>query len=156
MDDAKPRCVLIVANRTSSTPTLLDLVKQRAQEAPHRFTLLVPDAPDRKAADWTLESALPLLRRAAGSEVEGITGGPDPYEAIHDAVLAGSYDEIIISTLAKRSSRWLRRDLPTRVRKLVGVPVTVISEEEDFVPSYLPQGDGGGGFGGGPGGGGIL
>jgi hypothetical protein len=151
--DAEPRRVLIVANRTSSTPALLDLVKQRAHEAPHHFTLLVPDAPDRKAADWTLESALPLLRRAAGSEVEGIAGGPDPYEAIHEAVLAGSYDEIVISTLSKRSSRWLRRDLPTRVQKLVGVPVTVISAEPGFVPSYLPQGDGGTGFGGGPSGG---
>jgi hypothetical protein len=39
------------------------------------------------------------------------------------------------------------------VQKLVGVPVTVISAEPGFVPSYLPQGDGGTGFGGGPSGG---
>src|SRR5215207_5239683 len=128
--DVTPRQVLVVANRTAATPLLLDLVKERAQAAPHRFTLLVPDAGDRAAADWTIESALPLLTRAAGAPVDGIAGGPDPYEAIHEAVLRGTYDEIVISTLPHRTSHWLRRDLPDRVRRLVGVPVTVITPED--------------------------
>ena len=62
---SSPRRVLVVANRTSSTPALLEEVRMRARSAPHQFTLLVPDAPDRAAADWTLESALPLLQRSA-------------------------------------------------------------------------------------------
>ena len=105
---------------------------------------------DRKAADWTLETALRLMKQPARGNVEGLVGGPDPFESVQDAVRQGNFDEIIISTLPKRSSRWLRRDLPNRVEKL-GVPVTVITPEKNFIPSFLPQGDGGPGFGGGPG-----
>jgi hypothetical protein len=136
---SSPRRVLIVANRTSGTPALLDEVRRRARSGPHQFTLLVPDAADRKAADWTLESALPLLTRSAGGPVEGLIGGEeDSFEAIRRAVADGDYNEILISTLPRRASKWLRRDLPRRVQKL-GLPVTVITPDKNFVPSYLPD-----------------
>jgi hypothetical protein len=37
--------VLVVANRTSASPTLLDAVSQRAKAGPCTFTLLVPRSP---------------------------------------------------------------------------------------------------------------
>jgi hypothetical protein len=125
VESSKKKCVLVVANRTASTQRLLDEISRRAEREPTRFTLLIPDAPNRKAADWTLEVAIPLLRRAARGPVDHLVGGPDPFIAVQDAVRGHDFDEIIISTLPRRTSKWLRRDLIHRVESL-GLPVTAV------------------------------
>ena len=125
MEAQRTTRVLIVANRTSSTPRLIEAVRRRAEASPCQFALLIPDVTDRKAADWTLETAQRLLRPAARRKVEGLVGGPDPFESVKEAVGQGNFDEIIISTLPRRVSKWLRRDLIRRVEGL-GLPVTAI------------------------------
>jgi hypothetical protein len=135
--EASVRRILVVANRTAATPTLLDEVKRRVQHGPASYALLVPDAPSKDHVDWTLELALPLLERAAGSAVEGLSAeGDDVMDAIRSVVQGGQFDEIIISTLPKRVSRWLRRDLPSQVKQL-GLPVTVVTS-----PELARQGEG--------------
>ncbi len=77
----------------------------------------------------TLELAIPLLEDAAGGHVDGIIGGSDPFEAIRESVEKSGVDEILISTLPARVSRWLRRDLPRRVKEF-GLPVTVVTAQQ--------------------------
>lgn len=127
-----PTHVLIVAHRTAATPLLLNAVRARAARSPCRFTLLVPRPywdPDTEEAEATLELALPLLAEAAGRPVHGIIGDSDPAVAMREVVSSAEIDEIIISTLPARVSRWLRHDLPHRVEEF-GLPVTVVTAQQ--------------------------
>ncbi len=127
-----PTRVLIVANRTAATPLLLNAVRARAARSPCTFTLLVPRPywdPDTEEAEATLELAIPLLDEAAGTHVQGIIGDSDPFVAVRDSVTRLEIDEIVVSTLPARVSRWLRRDLPRRVPEF-GLPVTVVTAQQ--------------------------
>jgi len=124
--------ILIVAQRTAATPKLLDAVAERALREPCAFTLLVPRPywdPDTEEASIILELAIPLLDLAAGSHVRGLVGATDPYEAVREALESEPYDEVIVSTLPQRVSRWLHLDLAHRIAGL-GVPVSVITAEQ--------------------------
>jgi hypothetical protein len=136
MDAPPQHRTLIVANLTASTPFLLQEVSRLAAERPTKFSLLVPNVDPAKAADWSLETAEKLLTRAAGSPVKGSLGAQDALESIREAIAGGSYDDVLISTLPKPRSEWLRKDLPTRVSEL-GIPVSVITPPEE--PSPLKQ-----------------
>jgi hypothetical protein len=126
MEASSKKRVLIVANRTAATHRLLEEVARRRKSGPCEFALLIPDVSDRKQADWTLDNALPLLGRSAGGQVEGIVGGTDPLMSVSDAVRDGHFDEIIVSTLPKKTSKWLRRDLVRKIEGL-GLPVTAVT-----------------------------
>jgi hypothetical protein len=80
-------------------------------------------------ARTVLQEALPLLSAAAGHQVTGSVGDPEPLMAIQDAVNLGEYDEIIISTLPLGISRWLKLDLVSKARGL-GLPVTHVAATE--------------------------
>ena len=130
--------VLVVANRTAATPALIAAVRERAGRGACTFTLLVPraahglhkyvDPQDAESgeADAVLDLALPLLSEAAGAPVAGMIGDAEPLSAIQDAVNLTGFDEVIISTLSSRVSRWLHLDLPSKVSGL-GLPVTVVT-----------------------------
>jgi hypothetical protein len=132
--------VLIVANKTAATPALIAAVRERAERGPAHFTLLVPSAahglhqlvdPEdqgRSEAEATIELALPLLEEAAGGEVEPMVGVHEPLAAIQDAINLHGFDELIISTLPSRVSRWLRLDLPHKAAGL-GIPVTTVTAQ---------------------------
>ena len=126
METPVKKRVLVVANRTAATHRLLDEVARRRKAGPCEFALLIPDVGNRKPADWTLDNAVPLLQRAAGAPVQGMLGGADPFASVSDTVRDGHFDEIIVSTLSKKSSKWLRRDLIRKIEGL-GLPVTTVT-----------------------------
>jgi hypothetical protein len=145
MESASSASVLVVAHKTAATPALIAAVRERAAAGPASFTLLVPNpaAGLQKAAgaedagsgdaERVIEQAVPLLSEAAGSPVEGRVGDANPLDAVADAVNLGSYDEIIISTLPVKVSRWLKLDLPSKVGGL-GLPVTTVTAQDDEAP----------------------
>jgi hypothetical protein len=130
--------ILVVANKTAATPSLIDAVRDRAARGPCRFTLLVPNTThglhkvvdpedqSQSEAEAVIELAVPLLEDAAGGEVDAMIGVPEPLAAIQDAVNLHGFDELIISTLPTRVSKWLRLDLPHKAAGL-GLPVTTVT-----------------------------
>jgi hypothetical protein len=111
---------------------------------PARFLLVVPATPHGVAweerhsgeaeARRQLTGALERLRDA-GLEAAGWVGDPDPIAAVEDALEGGDIDEIVVSTLPRTVSRWLRLDLPSRLRRLSGLPVAhVCAPERDAPP----------------------
>ena len=143
MESSTPARVLVVAHRTAATAGLGDAVRRRASEGPARFTLLVPrtarglhrlmdpEDTDEVEALAILDGALPLLSAAAGTPVDGLVGDPTPLTAIEDALNSRPFDEIIISTLPARVSRWLHLDLPSKLSGF-GLPVTTVTASEEL------------------------
>lgn len=141
MESSAPSRVLVVAHKTAATPALLHAVRERRARGPATFTLLVPDQThgldrvagaddvDHSETDQILALALPLLEEAAGGPVEGMVGDASPLDAIQDAVNLRGFDEIIISTLPARVSRWLHLDLPSKLNGL-GLPVTTVTARD--------------------------
>ncbi|MGH2896017.1 MAG: hypothetical protein ACRDPM_22490 [Solirubrobacteraceae bacterium] len=132
-----PSRVLVVAHQTADTPELAEAVARRADESACTFTLLVPArapglrrlaSPENdgiREAEQRLELAIPLLSEAAGEAIIGVVGAHEPLAAVQDALNVLGFDEVIISMLPVRDSRWFRLELPRMVRAL-GVPVTEV------------------------------
>jgi nucleotide-binding universal stress UspA family protein len=76
-------------------------------------------------AQQRLAAAVQLIK-AAGGQADGEVGDPDPLAAVREMLGRLEVDEIIISTLPLRLSRWLRRDIPRQVERLSQLPVTHI------------------------------
>jgi nucleotide-binding universal stress UspA family protein len=152
------RRYLIVANQTLAAEELSKAVSDRLAAGPAEFWVLVPAtrmtdlaspaflpgmggvpvpvpasvAESERLARARLDAALDRLR-SAGVTVGGEVGDPDPFQAIEHTLATRQFDEIVVSTLPARLSRWLRQDLPSRVERTFHVPVTHIGAAQ--VPS---------------------
>ena len=93
--------------------------------------LTVPGPPEesRRLAGDQLRTALERLA-AAGVKADGEVGDPDPVCAVRDALGHRQFDEIIVSTLPERVSRWLHQDLPRRLQHKFHLPVTHVQAAE--------------------------
>jgi hypothetical protein len=131
--------VLVIANRTAGSDELLEALRERAAREPAKFHLVVPATArgvswvadmnaGTDAAENDLEGALERLR-GAGLDIDGEIGDPDPVAAVQDAANSASYDEVIVSTLHKHVSKWLKLDLPSKAEHATGLPVTHVEAQ---------------------------
>jgi hypothetical protein len=134
--------VLVVANRTAESPELLEALRARAANGPCEFTLLVPSTPHGLAwaanpgesgneeAEAHRQAFVDELR-SEGLEVAGAkVGDGDPLAAICDETNFSEYDELIVSTLPLKISKWLHLDLPRKAGAATGLKVTHVVGSE--------------------------
>ena len=147
------RRYLVVANQTLGGEELWDAIRERMAGGDCHFHLLVPATPAGQldprfsAAEDELDEADPrdlgedLGRRLArermrsqldrmrelGASVSGEIGVADPVDAVRVVLHRWEFDEVILSTLPGRRSRWLAADLPTKIRRGFKLQVTQVT-----------------------------
>ena len=146
------RRYLVIANQTLAEAELTEAIRQRLEQGPSSFYLLVPNT---KAADLAARIArgAPIAPaggdatvdalatehaqhrlgqlmddlRGVDADVDGDIGDPDPIAAVDQLLERQQFDEIILSTLPQPISQWLGMDLPHRLHRHTGLPVTTIT-----------------------------
>jgi GABA permease len=149
---ATTRRYLVIANQTLAEAELSEAIRQRLEAGPSSFFVLVPNtdhgdlaarisrsaplgAPvaDATADHQSTEHAQHRLGqllsdlRGVGAEADGDVGDPDPLKAAEQLLETRQFDEIILSTLPQHLSKWLGMDLPHRLHRHSGLPVTTIT-----------------------------
>jgi len=150
------RRVLVVANRTLGSTELEEEMRRRVAYGPSVFHLLVPASPlgvvavagagvggqeleDPFLQDQLMQTSWENARqildehvdglRRKGFDVTGEIGLADPATAVRLVVGRRRFDEVILSTLPAGLSRWLGMDLPSRLRRVLEVPLTVVTAD---------------------------
>jgi len=121
---------LIVAHRTADSPMLLAKVQELVAEDPGvEFVVLTPrrsltalelvaGGQGRSATSVAIRRGKRTVRRieSVGARViDSRLGGFDALEAISDELGFAQFDGVIISTLPRRLSAWLRQDIPAKI-----------------------------------------
>jgi hypothetical protein len=128
--------ILVIANETATSPTLLAAVRGEAHEPDDRVTVVAPvnepragyvvyESTRRTSARRRLDKTIAYLREA-GVPAQGFVVEAGPVQAVKDALvqLEPPVDEIVVSTHPPASSGWMRRDVVEDIRRLAGdVPV---------------------------------
>ena len=131
--------ILIVANQTLPSQALATTVSSRIASGNREFHVVVPATPppgggmtwDEDAARAAAEERLAGFQGQLadqGVTAAGEIGDRDPVAAVRDAARGRDVSEILLSTLPAGVSRWLRQDIPSRMRGAMPVPVTVVEE----------------------------
>ena len=128
---------LVVAGRSADYPGLADALRLHRAAVPTSFTLLVPAVPQGFAWATDMHSGWPAaadraaraakrMREAGLDLTETIVGDPDPFAAVGDVLHARRFDEVVVATLPRGVSTWLRIGLPARLGRVTDLPVTRI------------------------------
>ena len=115
---------LLVATQTVNSPDLLQHLKARAGDRPHRYTVICPRSGDlsRQEVCDRLAAALAALYRDE-IDATGQPMSPEPLQAIQNAVEHYRVDDILISTLSGQKSAWLEAGLLEQVKEFTDKPL---------------------------------
>jgi hypothetical protein len=115
---------LVVATQTVAAPDLVARLRERAADHPHRYTIICPQAEGVTEPEIVRDLAATLAELyRADVDATGQPMSPDPFEAVKNAIEHYRIDEVLISTFAGETSRWLEEDLVGRVREITEKPV---------------------------------
>ena len=142
------RRYLVVANQTLGGEELCGAIRERIAGGDCHFHLLVPATPaaqlgpgvtaevaaggepgedlGRRLARQRMRHELDRMREL-GASVSGEIGVADPVDAVRVVLHRWEFDEVILSTLPGRRSRWLAADLPTKIRRGFKLQVTQVT-----------------------------
>lgn len=110
---------LVVATQTVAAPDLVKRLKERAVGQPHRYTIVCPRAEGVSEPEIVRDLASTLAELyKADIDATGQPMSPDPFHAVQNAIEHYRVDEVLISTFAGESSRWLDEDLVGRTREI--------------------------------------
>jgi hypothetical protein len=123
---------LVVATRTVASKGVIDALKARAADAPHRYTVICPRSGDIEREE-VCERLARLLAELYRSEIDatGQPMSPEPFAAIQNAVQHYRIDDILISTLAGQQSKWLEEGLIEKVEGITDKPIEHIEASDD-------------------------
>ncbi len=139
------RRYLVVAHKTLGGAHLLDHLLALREEGPCRFHLLVPEEhPTGSWSEGAIEAAAQRRLREGldrlhevGIVVDGEVGDPNPVYAVGVVLRREGVDTfsgIVLSTLPAGPSRWLKMDVPARIRREYWqLPVTHLVAEAEHV-----------------------
>jgi hypothetical protein len=110
---------LVVGTQTIASPELIERLKARAAEKPHRYTIICPRSGDLSRED-VCDRLATTLAELYRSEIDatGQPMSPEPFAAISNAIDHYRIDDILISTLAGQQSKWLEEGLLDRVKEI--------------------------------------
>lgn len=114
------------------TRTQIEEARRAKEEYEQAREVLLAKA--RSRAEQRLDQMIRMIE-AAGATADGGVGDADPTVAVQQTLGDHAFDEIIISTLPTRLSRWLRMDLPNRVSRMTDTPVTTVEAAEPLTRS---------------------
>jgi len=110
---------LVVATKTVAAPDLVSRLKERAAGHPHRYTIICPRSESVTEPEIVRDLAATLAELyRADIDATGQPMSPDPFHAVQNAIEHYRIDEVLISTFAGETSRWLEGDLIGKVREI--------------------------------------
>lgn len=128
---------LVVANQTTTSPRLLEELRDLSRREPGvEFELVVPATPVRdlffrRATDEKAEAVARKhadrgrahLSKGGVTVVDARVIGGEPVQAVEQELRDARYDGVVVSTLPGEHSAWLRMGLPQKIEATFDGPV---------------------------------